>query len=78
VVCSDRWRTAARSYMNLIPKPKSLPFIIHLDAKEVARLPVTGKIARDGPNLSSSKTFWNWLRMIKAEWEHLTVRLGAK
>ena len=49
-----------------------------LDAKKETRLLVTGKIARDGPNLSSGKTFWNWLRMIKAEWERLTVRLEAK
>ena len=49
-----------------------------LDAKKEAYLLVTGKIARDGPNLSSGKTFRNWFSVIKAEWEHLTVRLEAK
>jgi hypothetical protein len=32
-----------------------------LDAKEEATFPVTGKIASDGPNSSSGKTFLNWL-----------------
>jgi hypothetical protein len=49
-----------------------------LDAKEEATLPVTGKIARDGPNSSSGKTFLNWLMMTKAEWEDLIVRLEGK
>jgi hypothetical protein len=49
-----------------------------LQVKEEARLLVTGKIARDGPNSSLGKAFWNWLMMTKSEWEHLTVRLEAK
>jgi hypothetical protein len=40
-----------------------------LDAKEEVTLPVTGKIARDGPDSSLGKAFWNWLIVTpKAEW----------